>query len=158
MRVYASEIKKIWNWKTVFAIAVVVLLAYVFRFNWYVRSYNGARGIFGDYLQELWDKYGDTLDANEYADFDFEGRKSGLIKQINEMIRSSTVCAKYGIENYDDYIRVIRSFWQDYGTEDENGERHLPDERNTDRLAMMEEIESPYGREPFWQTDDVRRV
>ncbi|GHU65992.1 hypothetical protein FACS1894184_02930 [Clostridia bacterium] len=83
MSVFSYELKKIWNWKALLAIVAVFIMAYLFRFNWYTQAYNNARSIFSGYTDELWSKYGDTLDSREYADFGYEEREAELIERIN---------------------------------------------------------------------------
>ncbi|MDO3413297.1 hypothetical protein QWJ34_26330 [Saccharibacillus sp. CPCC 101409] len=105
MNLFAYELKKIWNWRIVTVIAVFAALIFAALMNEALRSYDSlsTQGIYGSYQNEMFERYGDTLEPEELADYDIPGKKEAVIAELDEIIAADFLFAKSNIHNYAEF-------------------------------------------------------
>ncbi|MDR1953783.1 MAG: hypothetical protein LBQ21_04825 [Clostridiales Family XIII bacterium] len=107
MSIFLGELKKLWNWRTVaIIIAVGVLVFFAFLYQ-VIKNYNGFTGPYGPHQEEMFDRYGDTLEPEELADFDIPGRIANLEKQASAIIAGDPIFAQYGVRTVSDLHELI---------------------------------------------------
>jgi len=103
MRLFAFELKKIWLRPTIFMLLVLGLLTFVTILYPVIRSYNNYSGIYGDYQTGLFQKYGDTMESDEYAEFDIQGKLEEQHAKAQAIIDGDPLYAQYDIFNLEDF-------------------------------------------------------
>jgi hypothetical protein len=113
MRLFMNEFRKIWNLRIVAILAAIAVPFSVVFLIGFTDSYNSLShyGNFGEYQNEMYDKYGATLELEELADFDVEAVRTRVIAEGNEIISQHQVFADNLITNYDEY-ESFRESWQ----------------------------------------------
>ncbi|MDR3310879.1 MAG: hypothetical protein LBS90_05985 [Oscillospiraceae bacterium] len=147
MRVFLYELRKIWNLKAVLIISALGALAYFALSYGLIASYNEGHYSTGYYVSEMFRRYGATLDAEEYADFDFAGRKAELEREITELIAEYPVFAEYGVETLEDYERVSGEIWEEHTVRNPDGSGYLPDPWISELQEMsflINDLNGPY--------------
>lgn len=117
MNLFRHELKKIWNPQILLLIAALAVLVWFTLLRGLLDSYEslGTHGIYGAYQSELFELYGDTLEPEEWTEYDAPGRKAALEAEMNALIAGDSRFAEYGVRNYREY----RAF-ADRGTEGMN--------------------------------------
>ena len=140
MRIFIHELKKIWNWKVLFAIAAFAVLTWFAFLADGIDTYNSLKshGYYGSYQTEMFNLYGDSLEPDELTDFDIPGRFAEIFAEANAIIANEPLFAKYGITNFDEFIEwhESESYWVtvNYSILDATGE--LTPE-NQERMDMQ---------------------
>ncbi|MFX3635572.1 MAG: hypothetical protein ACE3L7_00655 [Candidatus Pristimantibacillus sp.] len=105
MRIFAYELKKLWNWRILTFIAAIGALTWFAFMSEALRSYDSltTHGIYGSYQNEMFARYGDTLEPEELADYDIQGKKVALISEMDEIIANETIFTENKIYSYAEY-------------------------------------------------------
>ncbi|MDR3277289.1 MAG: hypothetical protein LBT12_00825 [Oscillospiraceae bacterium] len=138
MRIFVLELKKLFNWKLLLALAVLCGLTYAAFMSSGVHSYNTMSGIFGNYQREMFEKYGDELTPKEYADYDVPGKIAEVTAELDAIIAAEPTFAKYGIYRYADYEAGMQAFDEKYFADLQPGP--LPQPYGDDQGIMMAAI------------------
>lgn len=109
MRIFAYELKKIWNWRILALIVAMGVLTWFAFLSESLRSYDSltTHGIYGSYQNEMFELYGDTLEPEELADYDIPGKKAALISEMNGIISNETIFAENNIYSYTQYKEFV---------------------------------------------------
>lgn len=105
MNVFLAELKKIWNRRI---LGVILLLGILTYFAFLSQTLTSLKSLvvnnpFGVYLEEMFDRYGPTLEPEELADFDIPGKQQVLVTEMNEIIRGNQTFEKNGITSFSEY-------------------------------------------------------
>jgi len=150
MSMVFHEMKKIWNPKILLVIALLCTLYYSIFLSFHIEHFPNGHPMTEDvgYSMELLQRYGLTLEEDEYAEFVQETRAK-LIAEMEMHIQSNPVFAAAGIFSYEDYERLRG---RDQLTEAENIAYWtlLGEESGFARFKMqaLEWIESHYHHYP----------
>ncbi|MDR1320444.1 MAG: hypothetical protein LBK56_03320 [Gracilibacteraceae bacterium] len=108
-RLLLNELKKIGRPRILLLIAVMGALVFFAFMRPYIDSFKanmlkpGFFNAYGDWQNEMFDLYGETLSAAELADFDIPGRKAALEAEIDAMIAAEPLFADYGVHSFAEY-------------------------------------------------------
>jgi hypothetical protein len=107
MNIVFHEMKKIWNLKILLVIALLCTLYYSIFLSFQIEHFPNGHPMTEDvgYSMELLQRYGLTLEEDEYAEFVQETRAK-LIAEMEKHIKSNPVFAAAGIFSYEDYERL----------------------------------------------------
>lgn len=107
MRMVWYELRKIWNSRILLVVALLCTLFYWLFMSFYIDFFpNGHPAIEEfEYSNELLDRYGPTLEEDEYVEF-ISANREKVIAEMERYIKSNPVFAKVGISSYEDYERV----------------------------------------------------
>lgn len=118
MKILLLELKKIWTVKILLLIAAVCILFYFMFMEFYIKYYPNS-GRFGqitaDMYIELTEKYGVTLEPDEYADF--LKTRDAFIAEAERYMGENPVFAAAGILTFDDYCRVHSLYYEKFYTD-----------------------------------------
>lgn len=106
MKIIFWEIKKIWNIKILALMFILSIMYYQLLISFNVEYFaNGHpdKEIF-DYGAQLTQKYGPTLEENEYQEF--IKTREDLVAQANEYIKNDPTFASIGVYNYKDFENI----------------------------------------------------
>lgn len=109
MRMVWYELRKIWNSRILLVVALLCTLFYWLFMSFYIDFFpNGhpATEKF-EYSNELLDRYGPTLEEDEYVEF-ISANREKVIAEMERYIKSNPVFANVGISSYEDYERVYK--------------------------------------------------
>lgn len=146
MRIFAYEMKKIWNWKVLLVIATFALLTWFALLNEGLHGFESStrHGTYGAFQTEMFELYGDTLEPDELADFNFSQRFAEVAAAADVIVAREPVFAKYGITNFMEYLewRNDSAFWSQIDWVDP-----IHDELSADLFAMRSALhqETPDG-------------
>jgi hypothetical protein len=106
MRIFWGELRKFLSLKVILILAVLAVLFYFALLRDSVSSFVSLQthGIYGAYQTEMFQKYGTTLEAEELADFDIEGKIAEQIEVVDAIIGENPVYAEYQIGSYQDWL------------------------------------------------------
>lgn len=136
-----GEVKKIWRWRILLIIAVAGILTWFAFLAPEVRDYNANHGnVYGNFQNEMFDKYGVTLSPEELADYDIPGKRARLEEQMNALIAEEPLYAAYGVYTFNDYLTVYSRYDTDSMNDDEMKQYRA------DRTVMDQKIEDLYGQ------------
>lgn len=109
MRIFAYELKKLWNWRILAIIAAIGALTWFALLSEALRSYDSltTHGIYGSYQNEMFALYGDTLEPEELADYDIPGKKETLISEMEEIISNETIFNENKIYSFAEYEAFV---------------------------------------------------
>ena len=109
MRMVWYELRKIWNSRILLVVALLCTLFYWLFMSFYIDFFpNGHPAIEEfEYSNELLDRYGPTLEEDEYVEF-ISANREKVIAEMERYIKSNPVFAKVGISSYEDYERVYK--------------------------------------------------
>lgn len=104
MRIVFYEMKKIWNVKLLMVIALLCALFYSIFMSSYIEYFPNGHSATEevDYSIEMTQRYGPTLEADEYAEFIVKTREE-LIFEAEAYIKNNPVFSEVGIYTYADY-------------------------------------------------------
>lgn len=107
MRIVWHELKKIWNFRILVVVALLCTLYYWLFLSLYIDYFpNGHSETENvEYSRELLQRYGPTLEEDEYSQFIRETRAQ-LLAEMESYIKSNPVFADAGIHSFEDYERV----------------------------------------------------
>lgn len=107
MRIVWHELKKIWNFRILVVVALLCTLYYWLFLSLYIDYFpNGhSETEVVAYSRELLQRYGPTLEEDEYSQFIRETRAQ-LLAEMESYIKSNPVFADAGIYSFEDYERV----------------------------------------------------
>lgn len=99
MSLFRHELKKIWNPRILLLIAALAVLVWFTILRGLLDSYESlaTHGIYGAHQRELFERYGETLEPEEWAAYDVPGRKAALEAKMNALIASDPRFAEYGV-------------------------------------------------------------
>lgn len=105
MRIFAYELRKLWNWRVLALITAIGVLTWFAFLSEALRSYDSltTHGVYGTYQNKMFALYGDTLESEELADYDIPGKKAALISEMDMIIANETIFAENNIHSYADY-------------------------------------------------------
>lgn len=105
LRMFAYELKKLWNWRVLALIAAVAVLVWFAYLGEALRSYDSftTHGIYGSYQTEMFERYGSTLEPEELADYDISGKKAAIFSEMDVIIANETIFAENNIRNYAEF-------------------------------------------------------
>lgn len=105
MRLFAYELKKLWNWRILTLIAALAVLVWFAFLSEALRSYDSltTHGIFGSYQKEMFERYGVTLEPEELANYDIPGKKAVIYAEMDAIIASEPIFAEHRIRNYAEF-------------------------------------------------------
>lgn len=111
MRIFAYELKKIWNWRILALIIAMGALTWFAFLSESLRSYDSltTHSIYGSYQNEMFELYGDTLEPEELADYDIPGKKAALISEMDEIISNETIFAENNIYSFAQYEEFVEN-------------------------------------------------
>ncbi|MDR0984207.1 MAG: hypothetical protein LBL93_04265 [Ruminococcus sp.] len=106
MRLFLSEIKKIFNLKFLILFGIFWVLMVLLVFG--LALISNETEYFGEetFQAEMYDKYGDTLSAEELADYDIPGKIKELVDEGDKRIANSDIFKKYNIPNFEYYLEI----------------------------------------------------
>ena len=107
MSMVFHEMKKIWNLKILLVIALLCTLYYSIFLSFHIENFPNGHPMTEDvgYSIELLQRYGLTLEEDEYTEFVQETRAK-LIAEMEMHIQSNPVFAAAGIFSYEDYEKL----------------------------------------------------
>jgi hypothetical protein len=143
MRIFAYELKKLFNWKILLTLIVLGGLTYAAFMSSAVHSYNTMSGIYGNYQREMFDKYGSELTQEEYADYDISGKIAEVTAQLDGIIANEPTFAKYEIFRFADYEEGMQTFYEKYLADVPPGP--LPQPYGDDHGIMITAIYQTYA-------------
>lgn len=115
MRIFVYEIKNLWNWRVLLAIAAFGALSWFAFLADGLDSYESLKfhGVYGSYQTEMFRLYGETLESEEWEDFDIPGKLAEVYAAGDVIIAKEPVFAKYRITSFDEYLnwRNSESYW-----------------------------------------------
>ncbi|GBF75673.1 hypothetical protein PA598K_04094 [Paenibacillus sp. 598K] len=148
MLIFLGELKKMWSWRILLIIVVTGVLTWFAFLLPEVRDYNDNYGnIYGDWQNQMFDQYGITLSAKELADFDIPGKKAKLEEEMNALIATEPLYAKYGVYTLADYLEFETKYNTD-GMSDEESKRY-----HDDRAVMSRLIATLQSQ--WWHLDNI---
>jgi hypothetical protein len=105
LRIFINELRKIWNWRILSLIAAFALLVWFAFLSEALSSYDSLRthGIYGSYQTEMFERYGDTLEPEELADYDIPGKKAAIVAKLDAIIASEAIFAEHQIHNFSEF-------------------------------------------------------
>jgi hypothetical protein len=128
MRIVINEMKKIWNVRMLLIIALICLLFYLpfmsFHIKYFPNGHPATEKVY--YSIELLQRYGPTLEEDEFYEFVMETREK-LVSEIELYIESNSVFVNAGMHSYEDYVRLSEK------------ETHTESERKAYRALFGEE-------------------
>jgi hypothetical protein len=106
MRLFINELRKIWDLRILAALAVLAIPFGIVFLIGLTESYASLThyGNFGEYQNEMYAKYGATLEPEELADFDIDAVRAAVIAEGDAIISQNQVFADNAITNYGEYI------------------------------------------------------
>ncbi|OWA35371.1 hypothetical protein B9G55_12045 [Saccharibacillus sp. O16] len=109
MHLLRHELKKIWNWRVLALLAVLAALVWSLPLRESAAGYDSMRthGGYGSYQRELFQRYGNTLEPEEWADYDVPGKIAAVQAETDALIAKSELFAKQGIHNYAQYLAFV---------------------------------------------------
>nr|WP_307905885.1 hypothetical protein [Clostridium botulinum] len=115
MRVIFNEIKKIFNPKMVFLLIIINLIMYFLYIEFDIKHFPNGRpeGDIYKICVEMHEKYGEYMDENEFQDF-VKNTYNKKLKEINKYIQNHTQFKKYGVKNYNEYIKKFERTYGKY--------------------------------------------
>lgn len=101
MKLFAFELKKLWNWRILTLIAALAVLVWFAFLSEALRSYDSltTHGIYGSYQKEMFERYGATLEPEELADYDIPGKKAAIFSEMDAIIANEAMFAEHNIRN-----------------------------------------------------------
>lgn len=106
MRIILHELKKIWNIKSLFVVALICALFYFLFLSQFIDFPNGHSTTEEvEYSIEMLQRYGTTLEEDEISEFTSENREK-LIAEMEMYIKRDPIFADAGIYSFEDYERV----------------------------------------------------
>ena len=139
MRIFAWELKKIWNWRVLLLIAALFTLAYITMLYPSLEGNYNSVAFTGKFtLEEMYDKYGDTLEPEEWADFNIEARYAEVNARLDKAIIGDPLFAKYEIFSAADAEKINTSY-------DTWSKEKLEQFHNIDQPAMLEKLYAAGG-------------
>lgn len=107
MRIVWHELKKIWNFRILVVVALLCTLYYWLFLSFYIDYFPNGHSETEEvaYSRELLQRYGPTLEEDEYSQFIRETRAQ-LLAEMESYIKSNPVFAEAGIYSFEDYERV----------------------------------------------------
>jgi hypothetical protein len=107
MRIVFYEMKKIWNVKLLLVIALLCALFYSIFMESNIEYFPNGHSATEEvaYSIEMTQRYGPTLEADEYSEFIMKTRED-LISEAERYIKNNPVFAEVGIYTYADYEEV----------------------------------------------------
>ncbi|QIB68556.1 hypothetical protein Ami103574_04120 [Aminipila butyrica] len=166
MRIFMCELKKLWNWRILAGIAALAILVWFALMYDFIDGYDSltTHGIYGAYQAEMFDLYGETLEADELAEFDLPGKKRKAILEMNSIIAQEPIFSENNIQNYEDFIALrqlassdipyeeAEKLWKKVGQMEEKLENWYED------ITLDEWYLSPYMRLSNLETLESRYV
>ncbi|MDR1327989.1 MAG: hypothetical protein LBK23_00095 [Oscillospiraceae bacterium] len=143
MRLLFNELKKIANPRILLIVAVIGVLMFFAFMRPYVDSFNsnmrnpGSFNTYGDWQNEMFDLYGDTLSPEELADFDIPGRAAALEAEIDAMIAAEPLFADYGVHSFAEYQE---DYYGNYSQRLEGADEAERDKFQSDDAAIRDLI------------------
>ena len=130
MRIVINEMKKIWNVRMFLIIVLICLLFYLLFMSFHIKYFPNGHPATEEvyYSIELLQRYGPTLEEDEFYEFVMETREK-LVSEIEFYIESNSVFANAGIHSYEDYVRLSEK------------ETHTESEREAYRALFGEECD-----------------
>lgn len=118
MRLLIYELRKIWNWRILTIIGVMGVLVWFAFLKDSLDSYDSltTHGIYGSYQNEMFENYGNILDSKELAAYDIPGKKTEVMKELNDIIAKESIFKENNIANYEEYV----IFQEGISIDDEN--------------------------------------
>jgi len=109
MRIFLYELRKIWSLKLLLVLAVIAVPYSIVALIGQTSSYEALShyGSYGEYLSEMYDKYGETLEPEELADFNIESVRTDVIAEANRIIAANSVFSENGVTDWDGYIKFL---------------------------------------------------
>lgn len=113
-------------------IAALAVLVWFALLSEAIREYDSltTHGIYGAYQQDMFERYGNTLDPEELAEYNIPGKQAAVISELNTIIASEGIFAENDIHNFAEY-KSYQSMDQSNMTESEWKHYH-------DTLLQME--------------------
>jgi len=110
MRIVLYEMKKLWNVKLLMVIALLCALFYSIFLESYITYFSNGHSKTEEieYSIEMTQRYGPTLEADEYTEFITKKRKE-LISEAETYIKNMPIFSEAGIYTYEDYERIKES-------------------------------------------------
>jgi len=109
MRIIINEMKKIWNVNIILIILLLCTLFYLLFMEFYITNFPNGHSATEEveYSIELLQRYGPTLEEDEFSEFITETREK-LISEIEMHIKSNPIFSDAGIYSYEDYERAYK--------------------------------------------------
>jgi len=107
MRIFLYEMKKIWNIKLLVVIALLCALFYSIFMEAYIKYFSNGHSQTEEiaYSIEMTQRYGPTLEADEYSEFITTTREK-LISEAETYIKNMRIFSEAGIHTFEDYEKI----------------------------------------------------
>ncbi|MDR2929768.1 MAG: hypothetical protein LBV06_02510 [Propionibacteriaceae bacterium] len=105
MRLLLAELGKIWTWKSVGVVALIIVVVYG-AVAWPALSKSSVSEVdpqYGPYQHQMFERYGDTLEPEELADFDIPGKLAQAKADVEAAIAAQPLFGKHGIVTLEDW-------------------------------------------------------
>ena len=102
MRVLWNEVKKIFTWKTMLLLLFINCVLYFLLIEYYIEDFTSGSAIYSYNLGvEMVEKYGVTMDEDEFTDFSNMYTKK--VEETNRYLQSREDFVAEGINTYDEF-------------------------------------------------------
>ncbi|MDR2974972.1 MAG: hypothetical protein LBV00_09760 [Propionibacteriaceae bacterium] len=111
MRLFFAELGKIWTWKSVGVVALIIAVTYVtVVFPTLTKgSLMEPDPQYGPYQHQMFERYGDTLEPDELADFDIPGKLAQAEADVEAVMAAEPLFAKYGVTTIRGWVEFFSS-------------------------------------------------
>ncbi len=142
MRLFLAEMGKLWNWRILLVIAALTAATFATLLQEPAHNSRLESGAFGPYQIEMFQRYGDTLEPEELADFDIPGRIAEADAVIAAQMASNPVFARHGVTNRDQWEAFVTDLFASQVSYDPDH----PSPTELDYRAMSEILGSTFAR------------
>jgi len=115
VRIFIFELKKLWNWRILLVIAAFGVITWFAFLADVLDSYESLKthGIYGAYQTEMFKLYGETLEPDEWDDFNIQKKYADIYAVGDAIIAAEPLFAEYGIETLSEFIEwhESESYW-----------------------------------------------
>jgi len=111
VRIFMFELKKLWNWRILLVIAAFGVITWFAFLADVLDSYESLKthGIYGAYQTEMFKLYGETLEPDEWDDFNIQKKYADIYAAGDAIIAAEPLFAEYGIETFSEFIELYES-------------------------------------------------
>jgi hypothetical protein len=160
VRVFVGELKKLWQGKLLLLIVAFGVITWFAFLDRDIQAFEFMQeyGMYGRYQTELFERYGETLEPEELAEFDIPAKLTEVYAAGDAIIAAKPVFAKYDIHSFEQYLGWLDDgysvIYVDRGytgsllgvtVEEGGGDDAAAREYYEDRLAMDTALNAPPG-------------
>jgi len=143
VRIFICELRKLWNWRVLLVIAAFGVITWFAFFTDILNDYESLKthGMYSAYQTEMFKKYGETLEPEEWEDFDIKQQYAVVYAAGDDIIAEEPIFAKYGVESFSGFLEWYESgnYWVEVdGFIVLSGGELTPE--NQDRMDMLDAL------------------